>query len=116
VLRSLAIGLLAVAISFAAQAKDEPPYYAAIFGITVDSSGDLKAFRFIKVIDQTGGAPTSPNLQPPKEYIDAARKLAAQKKYVPRMVDGMPKEFFTWFFYVPSQPDRADLDPTISAK
>lgn len=90
----------------------ERPFYAAIFGITIDESGNLVGFCPVRVTDPLSGTTNPVDVQLPAQYIEAARARVLSKHYKPRLENGKPKEFFTWFFYVPSQPGRADLDPT----
>ncbi|BBL56796.1 hypothetical protein [Methylomonas koyamae] len=115
-MRFIAIVLLAIVISYSARAAETRPFYAATFGITIDADGGLKAFRLVEVTDPLSGTVIPVKVQPPQKYVDAARQIVLQKKYTPVLEGGKPKEFFTWFFYVPSQPDRADLDPTEPVK
>ena len=58
-------------------------------------------------IEKTGSSTEQPAID--LAIIAAARKLAESKRYKPKLKDGKPVEFFTWFYFDPSQPDRADI-------
>jgi hypothetical protein len=109
-LRFFAVVLL-LAVSLVAHGQ-ERPFYAVTFGITIDASGKLIGFHPVAVIDPLSGNTQKLDVKLPTQYISAARQLVLSKHYKPQQENGKPKEFFTWFFYVPSQPRRADLDPT----
>jgi hypothetical protein len=83
--------------------------YGVIFGIIVDESGKIVSFRVEKVIDPSSGSTAAVKVAVPESYIAAARQMAESKKYEPKLKDGQPVEFYTYFFFDPSQPDRADL-------
>jgi hypothetical protein len=104
----LLAGLLTLPLAHAAP---ERPFYAAIFGISIDESGTLSGFRLDRVLDPLSGSKEPVDVKVPDQYIEAARTLVLSKHYPPKLENGKPKEFFTYFYYVPSQPDRADLDP-----
>lgn len=110
-LRAAVLLILSLAMSVTAHAASPRDYYAATFGITLDKGGELIAFRLVEVLDPTDRRRTPQDIHPPQSYIDAARQVVLDKKYKPEIVEGHPKEFFTWLYYLPSQPDRADLDP-----
>ena len=84
--------------------------FAVIFGIIVDEKGHIVSFRVDKVTDPRSGSTEAVPVAIPDSYVAAARALAIAKKYEPRLKDGKPIEFFTWFFFDPARPDRADLD------
>jgi len=84
--------------------------YAVIFGVVVDENGQLVSLRVDKVIDPRSGSTNAVEIVVPKEYVAAARGVVLAKKYQPQPKDGQPVEFYTWFYFDPAQPSRADLD------
>ncbi len=86
-------------------------FYGVIFGIVVDEAGRMTAFRVVEVIDPHLGPDRPVNIPVPDSFVAAARKLAEAKHYPATIKDGKPAEFYTYFVYFPSQPDRADLEP-----
>jgi len=86
-------------------------FYAVIFGVTVNLNGELQAVRIVKVIDPITSSKDPVNIPIPDSFIESARKIMIKKKYNPEVIDGKPKEFFTYFYYDPNQPSRADFDP-----
>jgi hypothetical protein len=93
---------------------DDPEFkiYSVIFGITIDADSKLQGFKVSKVIDPKSGSTDAVDVQIPQAYIDAARKKAEAKQYKPKLVDGKPVEFFTYFHYTPKSPATVitDLD------
>ncbi len=86
-------------------------FYGVVFGLVVDEHQQLSTFRVMQVLDPRLGPETPVNVPVPDSFIAAARKLAEAKHYEARMKDGKPVEFYTYFIFFPSRPDRADLDP-----
>jgi len=109
VMIALATALLAVTRITANEPVSEK-LYAVIFGVIVDKKGQLVSFRVDKVMDPRSGSTAAVDVAVPETYVAAARALAAAKKYEPHLKDGKPVEFFTWFYFDPAQPTRADLD------
>ncbi|SMC29092.1 hypothetical protein SAMN02745857_03594 [Andreprevotia lacus DSM 23236] len=112
--RLVRTALLLSTMLFAAPLYAAEQFYAATFGITIDASGNLVGFRATGVMDPRDKNRTILNIPLPAEYVAAAKAQVLRKHYQPQLENGKPKEFFTWMFYVPSQPDRADLDPVRS--
>ena len=86
-------------------------FYSVIFGIIIHESGELKSIRVSKVINPSSNSIKAVNISVPNSYIEAARTFVINKKYKPKIENGLPKEFFTYFFYDPLQPNRVDIDP-----
>ena len=109
VMIALATALLAVTRLTANEPMPEK-LYAVVFGVVVDEKGQLVSFRVEKVIDPRSGSTAAVDVAVPESYVAAAHELAAAKKYEPQLKDGKPVEFFTWFYFDPMRPTRADLD------
>jgi hypothetical protein len=80
--------------------------YAVVFQVSVNSSGKVEALKIAKVIDPSSGTTNPVYVPVPQSYIAAVRVFLAKRSYV-----STPKQFFTYTFYDPSQPGRADIDP-----
>lgn len=85
--------------------------YAVIFGIVVDRNDQVTKVRVPKVIDPATGTQDAVSVRPADVYVSAAEKFIRTKGYKANLQDGEPVEFFTYFFYDPTQPDRIDIDP-----
>ena len=85
--------------------------YAVVFGFVIDQNGDLKSFRVSKVIDPRSGSADPVAVEVPKTYISAARAQLLSKGYKATVENGELKETFTYFYYDPKQPHRADIEP-----
>ncbi len=86
-----------------------PKLYAAIFGVTISETGELISFRLDKVIDPETRSTAAVDVSVPESYFSAARELVLVKKYEPKLKDGKPVEFFTWFYFDPERPTLADI-------
>jgi hypothetical protein len=97
--------------------QKEPGFrvYSVIFGVTLDSTTNIVQFRVSKVIDPKSGSTAAVNVPVPGEYVAQARKKFASKPGQPKLLDGRPVEFFTYYFYSPAYPDIVitDLDAPI---
>ncbi|MDR2690324.1 MAG: hypothetical protein LBB76_11290 [Azoarcus sp.] len=80
--------------------------YAVIFQVTVDSAGKVEDLEIAKVIDPASGSADAVDITIPKAYVAAARNSFLKRAY-----SASPRQFFTYTFYDPLQPDRADIDP-----
>src|SRR3954468_9672431 len=92
-----ATGVTLLALMNLAASATPAKLYAAIFGVTVGESGELVSFRLDKVIDPQSKSAAAVNVSVPESYIAAARDLVLAKRYEPKLKDGTPVEFFTWF-------------------
>jgi hypothetical protein len=81
--------------------------YAVIFQATVNSAGRIDTLEVSKVIDPSSGTINAVQVAVPQNYVAAARAFLSKRTYPPD-----PTPFFTYTFYDPSQPTRADIDPT----
>jgi len=107
--RTIAAALLLLVSSFAlAQSPAFTPgkLYAVVFQVSVNSSGKVEALKVAKVIDPSSGTTNPVDVPVPQSYVAAARAFLSKRSYT-----AAPKQFFTYTFYDPSQPERADIDP-----
>ena len=89
--------------------------YTVIFGVVVDTDSQIQTFHVSKVIDPQSGKTDAVDVKVPGKYVDAARKKFSSRKPEPKMKDGKPVEFFTYYHYSPEYPDVviSDLDAAI---
>ncbi len=80
--------------------------YAVIFDVSVDSSGKVSSLTVEKVIDPASGTTDAVEVDVPDSFVSAAHNHLLQRTY-----PASRKQFFTYIFYDPAQPDRADIDP-----
>jgi type II secretory pathway component PulC len=85
--------------------------YAVVFQATVNSSGKIETLKVAKVLDPSSGTTNPVDVPVPQSYVTAARAFLSKRTY-----STDPKEFFTYTFYDPSQPTRADIDPKAGRK
>jgi hypothetical protein len=115
-MRSMMFAFLCVALliglSYGQNSQSHPDkLYAVVFGFVIDESGKLQSFRVSKVIDPQSGSTDAVNLRVPDAYMAAARTQLMKKSHNATVENGKPKEMFTYFFFDPKQPTRADIDP-----
>lgn len=105
--------VLAFAPLLAQAAIDLPPakLYAVIFGITLNQEGHLLALKVDKVIDPGTGSTAPVQVPVPRSFIVSVRQRVIAKRYKPNIDNGVPKPFFTYFFFDPRQPGRTDIHP-----
>lgn len=93
----------------AASATTTSQLYAVIFGVTVGENGELISLRVDKVIDPQSRSTEAVDIVVPESYVASARELVLARKYEPKIRDGKAVEFFTWFYFDPTHPTRADI-------
>lgn len=109
--------LLAALLSAASAVRaDEAPkapgkIYAVVFGVHYDEQAKVKALRMVRVVDFRQGNQDATDVEVPERYVTAVRALLESPRYQPKPEDVKPEELFTYFFFDPAQPDRANLDP-----
>lgn len=105
--------LLAPAASAAEQSAPTAPrvVYAVVFGVLFDEAGEVSQLRLIKVVEPRKGNADAEGVTIPEVYVQAVRKLLATPRYRPKPGVVKPDEIFTYFFYDPDQPTRANYDP-----
>lgn len=82
--------------------------YAVVFEATVNPAGKIDTLKVSKVIDPSSGTTDAVEVEVPQGYVAAARAFLSKRIYPTD-----PKRFFTYTFYDPSQPTRADIDPKV---
>lgn len=91
--------------------------YAVIFGATIDDDTSVRQFHVARVLDpRSGNTNDLLNVDVPKSYVDAARKLFSKTKHEPPpVVDGKPGQLFIYYLYSPDYPKTVitDLDAPI---
>lgn len=99
-----------LALLFAGAALGEPvepaKLYAVVFEVTINPSGKVTGLQVSKVIDPSSGSDNAIDLSVPAEYVVAARAFLSRRTY-----SSKDKQFFTYTFYDPMQPSKADIDP-----
>jgi hypothetical protein len=115
-IRSFLLALAAMlAASTVAMAQNAPAaprvIYAVVFGVLFDEAGEVRQLRLVKVVEPRKGNADADGVTIPEVYVESVRKLLATPRYRPKPGVVKPDEIFTYFFYDPDQPTRADFDP-----
>jgi hypothetical protein len=115
-IRSILFSLVAVLVlSSVAAAQNAPTaprvIYAVVFGVLFDEAGEVRQLRLIKVVEPRKGNADAEGVTVPEVFVESVRKLLATPRYRPKPGIVKPDEIFTYFFYDPDQPSRADFDP-----
>lgn len=90
--------------------------YAVIFGATLNADSSIKEFHVARVLDpRSGNTNDLLNVEIPKAYIEAARKVFLKAKHQPEIEDGKSVPLFTYYLYSPAYPKTVitDLDAPI---
>lgn len=109
--------ILAVTFAAAAPAAEQSAptaprvVYAVVFGVLFDEAGEVRQLRLIKVVEPRKGNADAEGVTIPDVYVQSVRKLLATPRYRPKPGVMKPEEIFTYFFYDPDQPTRANYDP-----
>jgi type II secretory pathway component PulC len=109
-LRQLLAAVFAALLASATLAQSSAPakLYAVVFQVTVNSSGKVDALEVSKVLDPSSGTTNAVNVPVPESYVAAAREFLSKRTY-----SADPPQFFTYTFYDPSRPSKADIDPQV---
>ncbi|HEX5220675.1 MAG TPA: hypothetical protein VFZ59_13975 [Verrucomicrobiae bacterium] len=109
---TLLIGAVASAQTVRERLEKEPDFkiYSVIFGVTATTNSSAPAVRLAKVIDPKSGTTDAVKVDVPDAFIKAAKEKIEAKKYEPKLKDGKPAEFFTYFFYVPGHSNIVVVD------
>ena len=109
-----------LAISLMADASAQPirelikrpgfRFYTVVLGITVDGRGQITGFRVAGVTDPKSDSEARLPVKVPRRFVAAARKKAEAHHYKPRLKNGKPVEFFTYYFYAPDYPNAVISD------
>lgn len=107
---------VALLLAFAAPAHAEKSsgskvIYAVVVGVVFTELGEVDRLRIVKVVEPRKGNADAVGVTVPDTYVASVRKLLASPRYRPKPGAAKPEEIFTYFFFDPDQPDRADLDP-----
>ena len=103
---SIATFIAGVSAAVSGPTPTSPHIYAVVFAATVDSNGKIDTLVVSKVIDPSSGTTDAVEVAVPKDYLAAARDLLRQRTYPTN-----PGHFFTYTFFDPTQPSKADIDP-----
>jgi hypothetical protein len=98
--------------------KNDPSFriYPVIFGVTATTNSKPPVVRVVEVgtpvSERSGKSGKPPKIDIPDAFINAAKKKIQAEPPKPQMKDGKPVESFTYFFYVPGNPNVlvTDLD------
>jgi hypothetical protein len=103
----LALSILLISTLYVeTNASDVPKLYAVIFDITVNPSGKVASLKISKVIDPKISATEPVDIIIPEVYFKAAKEFFLKRTYSEK-----PSHFYSYTFYDPEQPNRADIDP-----
>src|SRR5438067_6707518 len=101
--------------------KKDPGFriYPVIFGVTATSNSTPPVVRLVQVgtpRNERSKSGHAPKVDLPDAWIQAAKKKIQAEPPKPQMKDGKPVEIFTYFFYVPGQPNVVvtDLDKPLA--
>lgn len=107
-------GILALLLTSIVQAEPltSPAYvtgkakklYSVIFGILVELNGTVRSVRVARVTDPASGSVAPVDVSVPAVYVEAAKKFILDKGYSPKLDNGKPVEFYTYFFFDPAKP------------
>ncbi len=101
---------LGLAVSPALANPQPSKIYVVVFKVTVGPAGEVSDLQVSQVNDpDLPGTAEEVSKRPvdvaiPAEYIAAAKIFLSKKKY-----EADPRTFYTFTFYDPKQPTRADL-------
>ena len=91
--------------------------YAVIFGATVADDSTVQQFHVARVLDpKSGNTNDLMNVEIPKTYVDAARKVFSRTRHEPsELRDGKLVPLFVYYLYSPDYPKTVitDLDAPI---
>lgn len=103
---ALCLMFIVGAVAVAQPAPRLPHIYAVLFSVTTDALGRPVGLKVERVIDPlTTGTSEAVDLPVPDVFVAAAFEQMRDKSYKP------DDRFFTYQFYDPARPDRADIDP-----
>src|SRR5262245_46465435 len=110
---------LACTLAHAAEPAAAPAQklYGVVFEILISEKRELVSLRPVRVVDPGADDPQQAlDLKIPDTYVAAVRELVITRNHNPRLdKNGKPTAFYTYYFYDPAQPQRADIDPSEQA-
>ncbi len=83
--------------------------YGVIFEVTSDAGGKVATLKVVSVMDPATGSRDPVKLDIPDEFLAAARVELLKRDYPPS------SHFYTYNFYDPQRPGKADIDPKAKA-
>jgi hypothetical protein len=108
--------LVALAVTTSAQPVREllkrPDFrlYTVIFGVTIDERGQITKFHVSGVTDAKSYSTALLPIKVPAGFAAGARKKVQANHPKPRLKNGKPAEFFTYYFYAPDYPTKLISD------
>jgi hypothetical protein len=85
----------------------KPHLYGVVFALTTGEGGKLASVDVVKVFDPASGTTDPVHLRLPDEYIEAAHAFFRKKDY-----RKAPQHFYSYTWYDPMRPRRADIEYT----
>lgn len=85
-------------------------FYGVVFGITLDKKGELIDLKVARVLDPACKS-CKPKVKVSKVFVQNVRKHIKARGLKPKIKDGVPQAFYTYYIYDPLRADRIDLDP-----
>jgi hypothetical protein len=76
----------------------------------MDERGQIAKFHIAGVTDAKSDSKARLAVKIPEGFIAAARKKVEAEHHKPKLKNGKPMEFFTYFFYAPDYPDSLISD------
>ena len=84
--------------------------YTVIFGVTVDEHGKIIRFHVAGVTDARSDSKALLPIKVPEGFTVAARNKLEGDHPKPKLKNGKPAEFFTYYFYAPNYPNSLISD------
>ena len=107
ILVSVIVLLLCSSLAIAQNhALSDQKLYGVIFDVSVNPSGKVESLAVVKVIDPASGTTRPVEVEVPESFVRAALRHLLERTY-----PASRKQFYTYIYYDPLQPDRADIDP-----
>lgn len=104
---ALVLGLVLTAgLQREAPAQALAKIYAVIFEATVNAAGKIETLQVSKVIDTSTHSTDAVPVPVPAEFIAAAKAQLLTRTY-----PISPNPFFTYLYFDPTRPTKADIDP-----
>lgn len=104
---AIALGFMLIAgFQREAPAQALAKIYGVIFEATVNSAGKIETLQVSKVIDPSTHSTDAVSVPVPAEFIAAAKVQLLTRTY-----PASPNHFFTYLFFDPTRPTKADIDP-----
>jgi hypothetical protein len=96
--------------AIASMAEEARKLYAVVFAVTIDGD-EVTSFQVSRVTEPLTRSDAPVKVAVPEVFVSAARaKFEANRKRASSPGAGR-ETFFTYYYFDPSQPDNADVDP-----